>query len=177
MTSESKTEATRFAKGKIYKLMSSVDDMTYVGSTCCTLERRKVQHKTSANGKNPSKAQQHFSKVGWANVVIVLLEAYPCSSRIELMRREAYWYDQVKPTLNVYRPAAVVNPDAKPYCKFPPPAPESKVMPVTIIGPDQRTCKVCGVEKDCYKFPFQTKWNSTGTRMLRYFQSTCNECK
>jgi hypothetical protein len=37
-------------------------------------------------------------------VKIILIENYPCDSKDELLARERYWYDKLKPSINRQRP-------------------------------------------------------------------------
>lgn len=89
----------RYANGKIYKLVNSVDDEFYVGSTCTSLAKRKNGHKTTAK-KKPQPVHQHLNVIGWENVDIVLIEEYPCNNKMELERRERHFIEMLKPSLN-----------------------------------------------------------------------------
>jgi hypothetical protein len=91
-----------YANGKIYKLVSDHDEQFYVGSTIPKLCQRKTQH--VCKSKNPKEmgrlVYQHFDAIGWQNVRIILIETYPCNSVEELVKRQRYWYESLKPTLN-----------------------------------------------------------------------------
>jgi group I intron endonuclease len=89
-----------YSRGKIYKLVSDVDDKFYVGSTAKQrLCNRKAGHKIDAKTK-PTPAHIHFNKIGWENVKIVLIEEYPCENKMQLERQERFWIEKLKPTLN-----------------------------------------------------------------------------
>ena len=106
-----------YLNGKIYKLVNNVDDKIYVGSTCGTLRLRKNKHKHWSKIK-PAYVHTHLNKVGWCNVDIILIEAYECKNKDELHRRERYWYDELKPALNMVRPIAFkedIKEDRKTY--------------------------------------------------------------
>ena len=90
----------RYANGKIYRLVNSVDNEEYVGSTCTTLAKRKSRHKQHARTYTTRCVYQHLNAIGWDNVDIVLIEEYPCDSKMELERRERYWIETLKPILN-----------------------------------------------------------------------------
>jgi hypothetical protein len=44
------------------------------------------------------------NEIGWENVSIVLIEAYPCDNKMEMERRERYWIELLKPSLNTVIP-------------------------------------------------------------------------
>lgn len=94
------TQDNRYAKGKIYRLVNSVDDEFYVGSTCDTLPKRFHGHKQMAKKKISRRVYVHLNEIGWDNVSIVLVEMYPCGSKMELERRERQVIDELKPSLN-----------------------------------------------------------------------------
>ena len=89
-----------YQNGKIYKLVNNVDDEIYVGSTCNPLYKRKGSHKSSAKIHPNIKVYNHLNEVGWENVEIVLIENFSCDLKDELHRRERYWIDTLKPSLN-----------------------------------------------------------------------------
>jgi hypothetical protein len=96
-----------FENGEIYKLVNSVDDEIYIGSTCGTLHLRKCRHKRDANRYPNRRVYEHFNRIGWENVRIILIEAFPCNNRGELLRREQYHIDLLQPELN--KVSAYVN--------------------------------------------------------------------
>jgi hypothetical protein len=91
----------RYANGKIYKLVNNVDDKIYVGSTCGSLKLRKSGHKAKSLLCNDRLVYKHIADIGgWDNVQIVLIEECPCENKMELLRRERHWIDDLKPELN-----------------------------------------------------------------------------
>ena len=90
----------RYANGKIYRLVNTADNKEYVGSTCTSLAKRLHQHKTKAKREPNRNIYKHLIEIGWGNVSIVLVEEYPCDNKMELERRERYWIEALKPTLN-----------------------------------------------------------------------------
>ena len=86
--------------GKIYKLVSDVDNHKYIGSTCQALSKRLCDHRSKARTKRKRKVYKHFNEIGWDNVRIVLIERYPCNDRDELLQREDYHRQLRKPDLN-----------------------------------------------------------------------------
>lgn len=93
------TTTNRYANAKVYRLVNSVDDEEYVGSTCDALHKRLYGHKKTARRK-PQPVHHHLNKIGWDNVSVVLIEEYACENKMELERRERYWIEELKPSLN-----------------------------------------------------------------------------
>lgn len=109
------TKDNRYKNGKIYRLVSSVDDEFYVGSTCTSLAKRLYNHKIDTR-RNPMRlVYQHLNKVGLDNVDIVLVEEYACENKMELERRERYWIETLKPTLNRQLPTRTRQEYSKEY--------------------------------------------------------------
>ena len=98
MTEEDK----RYLNGKIYKIINSVNDKCYVGSTISTLNRRLIEHKCYSK-----KARTATSKIlideDPDNVSIQLIELYPCLTKKELLLRERYWLENME-CVNKQRP-------------------------------------------------------------------------
>ena len=93
-----------FANAKIYKLINSIDDKIYVGSTCKPLNKRFINHRTDAKTHPDRRIYNHFNNIGWLNVSIVLIESYQCNNKFELLQRERYYIDLLKPALNMVIP-------------------------------------------------------------------------
>lgn len=89
-----------YAKSKIYKLVNSIDNKIYVGSTCQRLCNRKAIHKQDAGFYPKQKVYKHLNTVGWNNVRIELIEAINCNNKEELRQREQYYRNLLKPELN-----------------------------------------------------------------------------
>ena len=98
----------RYANGKIYRLVSNVDEEFYVGSTCSILAKRLYEHKKDAE-RGILPAYKHLNEVGWDNISIVLIEEYSCENKNQLERRERYWIETLKPTLNKTIPTRTVK--------------------------------------------------------------------
>jgi hypothetical protein len=94
----------RYQNGKIYKLVNNVDDEIYVGSTCLPLYKRLSNHRYDAKKEKMKNTYKHLNNIGWESVKIILIENYPCDSKDELLARERYWYDKLKPSINRQRP-------------------------------------------------------------------------
>ena len=89
-----------YANGKIYKLCSSNTPLVYIGSTCSELKKRKCNHKgvyeaqkrgTLKRGNCVPTSTQIFEAGG--DITIVLVELFPCASKMELEQRERYWIE------------------------------------------------------------------------------------
>jgi hypothetical protein len=91
-----------YANAKIYKMFRGSGTDIYVGSTTATLESRLHSHKNAALLHPERKVYKEIGDMG--NVQIALIEDFPCRTKRELLRRERYWYDQLKPTLNSCKP-------------------------------------------------------------------------
>jgi group I intron endonuclease len=94
---------TDYSKGKVYKIFNDVDTEFYVGSTVKSLPKRKAQHKKKAEVAPDRKIYKHLQAIGWDNVKIELIENYPCVSKAELLEREKYYIELLKPSLNSVR--------------------------------------------------------------------------
>jgi len=95
----------------IYKIKHNEDyddNNIYVGSTS-NFKNRKYQHKGSCiNEKdknyNFSVYQYIRANGGWDNFVMIPIEQYPCNSKNELIIRERYYIDLLRPTFNIVKP-------------------------------------------------------------------------
>ena len=90
----------RYHTGKIYKLVNSVDDRIYIGSTATELSKRLYQHKMMARKRTEQKVYKELNTIGWENVRIIQIEAFRCETKQELLTREQYHMDLLKPDLN-----------------------------------------------------------------------------
>jgi group I intron endonuclease len=99
-------QINRYSKGKIYRLICENEE--YIGSTCDTLSKRLHRHKNEAK-RTGSKVYRHINDKGWDNANMVLLEEYPCNSKLELERRERYWIEERLPSLNTNVPTRTIQ--------------------------------------------------------------------
>ncbi len=101
---------TKYANGKIYKLVNSVDDKIYIGGTVTKyLSKRKGAHKMSSAKYPNRKVYKHLNQIGWGNVSIKLIEKYPCACKNELLKRERYWTDRLKSELNMIKAIRTID--------------------------------------------------------------------
>jgi hypothetical protein len=93
----------RYSRGKIYKLVSDMTDLIYIGSCCKPLSKRLCAHKSDFKlGKARTKSVELFKLGG--KVEIILIEDYPCKSKWELERRERYHIEH-NICVNKFKPA------------------------------------------------------------------------
>jgi hypothetical protein len=98
-----------YLKGVIYKLHK--DDMTeiYIGSTADEIEREK-NHKSDCNNENGKthynlKVYKFIRENGGIDTwKFEVIERFPCENETQLVIRERYHYDLLKPALNTIRP-------------------------------------------------------------------------
>ena len=90
-----------YSKGRIYKVLNTVTDDVYVGSTCSPLTKRFYEHKKTIGKRNyeHNKFYCKMQELGFDNFYIELVENYPCSTREELRAREGEWIRKIS-TLN-----------------------------------------------------------------------------
>ena len=91
-----------YSKGKIYIIRNTVNDLTYIGSTCQTLARRMIQHRsaTKNNKQQHYKLYQAMNEVGKDAFYIELIEDYPCQTLDELLKREGEKIKEYEGKLN-----------------------------------------------------------------------------
>jgi hypothetical protein len=96
-----------YQNGKIYKLVNTEGTLTYIGSTCQSLAQRKAKHHSNykcwKNGKVHFVSSYKIFDDDEEGCQIVLLEAFPCDSKIELEKRERH-YIESNTCINKYRP-------------------------------------------------------------------------
>ena len=88
-----------YSKGKIYKILNSIDDEIYVGSTIKTLGQRMAYHRASVKKQPHCKAYQHMIELGIEHFYIELIENCPCNDVYELRAREGHFIREIG-TLN-----------------------------------------------------------------------------
>jgi len=105
-----KVSKVNYNKGLIYKICCKDVNIKdeYVGSTT-NFKVRKNNHKTSCS--NP-KSEKYNRKIyqyirdngGFDNWDMILVEYYNCNSKKELEKRERFWIEELKCSLNSYIP-------------------------------------------------------------------------
>ena len=80
-----------FANSKIYKLYSNnLPDICYIGSTVQTFKQRLSEHVCDAKSRHL--ASRQIIEAG--DYHMDELEAFPCTSNLELWKREQHWMDK-----------------------------------------------------------------------------------
>ena len=79
----------KYNSGKIYKLINTIDDKVYIGSTITRLCDRMGNHRTKAKNKaKQSYLYEHMRNIGIEHFKIVLIKSFPCNSKDELEAEE-----------------------------------------------------------------------------------------
>jgi len=86
-------------KSGIYLIKSTVNSKIYVGSAC-NIKRRIRDHKRQLLGNSHpnKKLQSHYNKYGHLSLSYTIVEY---CDKINLLTREQYWIDTLKPTFNI----------------------------------------------------------------------------
>jgi group I intron endonuclease len=105
--------------GKIYKLTNTENDKIYIGSSNYQyLSQRIDSHRQmckDTTGRRDSKLYIHMREIGIEKFKIELIEKYVCETKQQLVEREQYWIEQLKPELNMFR--AIANPNYDKECR------------------------------------------------------------
>ena len=95
-----------YSKTIIYKICCKDPTITdiYVGHTTDLIKRR-YNHKNRCCNPNDIKYNYHIydfirNNGNWNNWQLVKIEDYPCNNHEEALRRERYWLEELKATLN-----------------------------------------------------------------------------
>ncbi len=83
-----------FNKAKIYKITNDYNDDIYIGSTCDTLIKRFIKHKSKSKIEN-SILYQKMRDIGVERFRIELIEDYPCEDKYQLLQRESFWIREI----------------------------------------------------------------------------------
>jgi hypothetical protein len=75
---------SRYSNAKIYKIINSIDDQIYVGSTTQSLRQRFSVHKCEAKRSPERKLYKHFLKLGIEHFKIILIKLFPCKNKTKL---------------------------------------------------------------------------------------------
>lgn len=101
----------KYKNGKIYKLVNDETTDLYVGSTTQTLSNRLSDHRARAKFCPNRKLYLHMNEIGAVHFKIILLEEYPCENIEQLVAKEDYYAQLLKPTLNTNRPVMDLEKD------------------------------------------------------------------
>jgi hypothetical protein len=95
-----------YQNGKIYKLVSNQTDKIYVGSTTQPLYKRKSKHKSNYKkwvDDNTRSYMTSYEICKYGDCDIILIELFPCNSKIELHARERHFIETLD-CVNKYIP-------------------------------------------------------------------------
>jgi hypothetical protein len=83
----------KYINGKIYALVSESAQVVYYGSTIQRLSQRKGEHKRDYKKYlyNDGWKCASFDVIKHEDAKIILIEEFPCKSRLELEQREGHW--------------------------------------------------------------------------------------
>ena len=99
---------TDYQLGKIYRIVCNTTGLTYYGSTCePTLARRLGKHVGTYKRFKDGKKEKYMSSyeiLEGGNYTIVLVELFPCNSKMMLHQRERYYIEN-NDCVNMYIPA------------------------------------------------------------------------
>jgi group I intron endonuclease len=98
---------------KIYKITNDINDKIYIGSTtlqylCNRLNVHKQHTKINTSRRN-SPMNSEMKLLGVEHFKIELIEKFPCNNKKEMVEREQYYLELLKPQLNKFR--AIKDPD------------------------------------------------------------------
>jgi hypothetical protein len=116
--------AMDYSKTIIYKLVCNDLNVTdcYVGHTT-NFVKRKYDHKSNCYYEsdkcyNYKVYQTIRANGGWENWSMIQIEAYPCNNIQEATARERYYYELLKPTMNMQTPGRSDSEYRKEYKKI-----------------------------------------------------------
>ena len=97
-----------YQKTQIYKIVCLDLEIkyTYVGHTT-NFVKRKTQHKHQSKNANTKVYTNIRLYGGWENWRMILVEDFPCNSKLEAEQRERYWYESLNADLNERSPSDV----------------------------------------------------------------------
>ena len=89
---------TDYQKAKIYKIVDNTNQNVYIGSTCKTLKQRLSGHVSDYKRfiKGKYRNITSFEIINNGDYDIILIEAFPCDYKDELLARERYWVNKIK---------------------------------------------------------------------------------
>jgi hypothetical protein len=111
------TEDKRYLNSKIYKIVNSVDEKCFIGTTILSLKYALGQHFSRAKCQQNQNSSINLLLKG-DNVDIILIEYYPCSSFIELKNRKRYWLDLIDNVNAIKNPIRTIEDEMKYRCDY-----------------------------------------------------------
>jgi hypothetical protein len=110
-----------YSKTIIYKIVCkdiNINDL-YIGHTT-NFTKRKNQHKCSCNNRNQKDFNLNVYQFirnngGWENFDMIEIEKYNCNDKLEACKRERYWIETFKASLNKQIPSRYKDEYIKQY--------------------------------------------------------------
>jgi len=99
-----------YNKTVIYKIICKDENIKeiYVGHATDFLYRQWTHIMSCVNPQNKSHNVKLYQVIrangGWKNWEMIQLEEYPCANLEEARKRELFWYEELKATLNSIKP-------------------------------------------------------------------------
>ena len=73
---------------KVYKLVDTMNQYFYIGSTCNLLCKRLYKHKQDSKKLPELKSYKYFKSVNWEYVEIILIQEFNLENKDQLRREE-----------------------------------------------------------------------------------------
>ena len=82
-----------YKNGRIYKILNTINDDCYIGSTCSKLSRRMAKHRYDMKSSRcySSKLYQTMNELGCENFYIELICECPCDNKEQLQAMEGQY--------------------------------------------------------------------------------------
>ena len=77
-----------YQQGKVYKVLNTIDNETYVVSTCEVLSQRMARHRSQVKFEPHYKLYKHMHELGVEPFYIELIEDYPSERNEQVVKRE-----------------------------------------------------------------------------------------
>lgn len=100
----------KYQNGKIYKIVSNLQNKVYIGCTTTGLSQRMSGHRSgfSKYKKQGKPYCTSYEVLKFDDARILLIEAYPCNSKEELLAREGFFIEETD-CVNKNRSSAIVQ--------------------------------------------------------------------
>lgn len=104
-----------FSRTVIYKIVCNDLNISdcYVGHTINFIKRKNAHKTDCCNSNSPNYNLQLYQFIrvhgGFDNWSMIEIEKYPCTDVYEACKRERYWFEELKATLNKQVPSRTIN--------------------------------------------------------------------
>ena len=112
----SKKEYNRYNNSKVYKIINTIDDTFYIGSTCTSLSKRLSQHKARSQLEKykHNRVYNHLNEIEHQNIKIVLICEFYLDNKKQLLREENNYIEMYKNDPNCLNTSSAIR---SPYAK------------------------------------------------------------